>query len=84
MYLLRCFGRALSSTANILETKTITGALSDDVQARKSEEKKKEKAIEKINFPMHSSKNLEKTIRLLAGDFYHALKLRANNLTILV
>lgn len=40
VYLLRCFGRALSSTANILETNTMTGASSDDVQARKSEKKK--------------------------------------------
>lgn len=42
MYLLRCFGKALSSTANILETNTITGASLEDVQATKSEEKKKE------------------------------------------
>ena len=41
MYLLRCFGRALSSTANILETKTITGASSEDLQARKPKGKRK-------------------------------------------
>ena len=41
VYLLRCLGRALSSTANILETNTITGASSEDLQVRKSEGKKK-------------------------------------------
>jgi len=47
VYLLRCFGRALSSTANILETKTITGASSEDVQARKSEEERKKRQLRK-------------------------------------
>ena len=41
VYLLRCLGKALSSTANILETNTITGASSEDLQVRKSEGKKK-------------------------------------------
>ena len=38
-YLRRCLGRECSSTANILDTNTITGELSEELQAWKSVEK---------------------------------------------
>ena len=55
VHLLRCLGRALSSTANILETNTITGASSEDLQVRKSEGKKKTDAMEHFRKQQNSS-----------------------------
>ena len=42
LYLFLCFGRTLSSTANIFETNTMTGASSAEEQARKSTRKAKQ------------------------------------------